>query len=286
MKILINEDQKRKFPSLSERGLFYLFLNDENSYVRKFIEEKDTKEKKDKYKITVFIWMKILEEKYWKWIYVLEIKNSEKMRFLREDWTVIFSMDNFSLNVISPSQYNITFNERTWTCFFSSLFWTDNNIICLNLINSKYKILSNVEIKFPNLCYRNYSIEQFIRNKTNNTYFIQPENVFDIDFQKFKPEYMIWKYKTYYFQKMWMRWLNFILREKHKYQIEKFSYVVLRIEKDKAFYWKFSWKWFLSLLHSLNTEIGELKTKFDQPLFVNDNLKIWFFIPLAESTKE
>lgn len=87
--------------------------------------------------------------------------------------------------------------------------------------------------------------------------------------------------KTYYFQKMWMRWLNFILREKHKYQIEKFSYVVLKIEKDKAFYWKFSWKWFLSLLYSLNTEIGELKTKFDQPLFVNDNLKIWFFIPLV-----
>lgn len=196
MKILINEDQKRNLSSLSERGIFYLFLNDENSYVRKFIEEKDTKEKKDKYKITVFIWMKILEEKYGKWIYILEIKNSEKMRFLREDWTVIFSMDNFSLNVISLSQYNITFNERTWTCFFSSLFWTDNNIICLNLINSKYKILSNVEIKFSNLCPRNYSIEQFIRNKTNNTYFIQPENIFDIDFQKFKPEYMIWKYKT------------------------------------------------------------------------------------------
>ena len=180
--ILISENQRRKFPFLSKNGIFYSFLNDENSYIRKFIEEKDTKEKNDKYKTTFFIWMKILEEKYGKWIYILEIKNTEKLRFLREDWTVIFSIDCFPLRIISPSPYNITFNERTWTCFFSSLYWTDNNIVFLNLTNSKYKILANSEIKFPNTSPHNYSIEQYIKNKTNNTYFIQPENVFDIDF--------------------------------------------------------------------------------------------------------
>lgn len=284
--ILINENQRRKFPFLTEKSIFYSFLNDKNSYIRKFIEEKDSKEKNNKYKITFFVWMKILEEKYGKWMYILEIKNSDKLRFLREDWTVIFSIDGFPLRIISPSPYNISFNERTWTCFFSSLYWTDNNIVCLNLANSKYKILANVEIKFPNPSPRNYSIEQFIRNKTNNTYFIQPENIFDIDFKKFRPEYVIWKYQAYYFQKTWIRWLNFILREEYKYQIEKFDYVSWRVDKDKAFYWKFSWKWFLSLLHSLYTEIGELTTNLKKPLYVNDNLKIWFFIPLAKSTKE
>ena len=230
--------------------------------------------------------MKILEEKYWKWMYILEIKNSDKLRFLREDWTVIFSIDGFPLRIISPSPYNISFNERTWICFFSSLYWTDNNIVCLNLANSKYKILLNVKLNFPYTNPSNYYLEQYVKNKTNNTYFIQPENIFDIDFKKFKPEYVIWKYITYYFQKTWMRWLNFILREKHKYQIERFDCDTWKIEKYKALYWTFSWKWFLSLLYSLDTEIGELTTKFDKPLFVNDNLKIWFFIPLTKSTKE
>ena len=76
------------------------------------------------------------------------------------------------------------------------------------------------------------------------------------------------------------------MREKYKYQIEKFDYVGWRIDKDKAFYWKFSWKWFLSLLHSLYSEIGELTTNLKKPILVNDNLKIWFFIPLAESNKQ
>ena len=278
-KIFISENQKWKFLSLDKRDIFYSFLNDESSYLRKFLKEKDTKDNKSHYKIIFFIWMKILERKYWKWMYILEIKNGKNLRFLREDWSVIFSMDNSSFKTISP--YNITFNEKTWTCFFSPLYWTNDNIICLSLINSKYKILSNVKLNFPYTNPSNYYLEQYIKNKTNNTYFIQPENIFDIDFKKFKPEYVIWKYITYYFQKTWMRWLNFILREKHKYQIERFDYVTWKIEKYKAFYWTFSWKWFLSLLFSLDTEIGELTTKFDKPLFVNDNLKIWFFIPLA-----
>ena len=279
-KILISENQKWKFSFFDKRGIFYSFLNDEASYLRKFLKGKETKDKKDHYKIIFFIWMKILEEKYWKWIYILEIKNGKNLRFLREDWSVIFSMDNSSFKTISP--YNITFNEKTWTCFFSPLYWTNDNIICLNLTNSKYKILSNVKLNFPYTNPSNYYLEQYIKNKTNNTYFIQPENIFDIDFKKFKPEYVIWKYITYYFQKTWMRWLNFIIREKHKYQIERFDdYDTWRIDKYKALYWTFSWKWFLSLLYSLDTEIGELTTKCDKPLFVNDNLKIWFFIPLA-----
>lgn len=284
---LINKNERR-YAFVNNPDMFYSFLTDENSYLRKFIEGKITQENKGKYKIIFFIWMKILEEKYGKWMYILEIKDGEKVRFLREDWTVIFSMDNFSLDIVYSYLYYIEFNEKTWTCFFAHQDWTINNVVCLNLIQPRYKIMPNINFTFPTPVPSNYYIEQYMKNIIKKTYFVQPENVFDVDFQKFWKGYVIWVWKnwTIHFQKIWIRWLNYLIRENDRYVIEKNNYFDINIRKYKAFYWKLSWNWFLSLLYALNTEIGELTTKFGNPVIVNDNLKVWFFIPLAESSIE
>jgi hypothetical protein len=51
---LINKNERR-YAFVNNPDMFYSFLTDENSYLRKFIEGKITKENKGKYKIIFFI---------------------------------------------------------------------------------------------------------------------------------------------------------------------------------------------------------------------------------------
>ena len=289
MNLLIGENNKWNFLYLNKDDIYYSFLKDESSYIRKFFKEKEVMKNKDTYKITFFVWMDILEKRYWKWIYILEIKNRKNIRFLREDWTTIFSIDDFPINEAFWFSYYMYFNEKTWICFFADVYWWKNtNFISLNLLNSKFKLVKNSFFRIPNPYKYNFKYNdfgQFLYNKNSKTYLKQPMNILDFDFKKLKGEYIVWDYRipwgyidNIYFKRNGLKWSNFIMILGKEYRMDSQNYYTIKIWKGDVFYWHFNWVWFLNLLYSLGQEFGKLKTNFDNPLIVNDNLKIWFFI--------
>lgn len=278
--------KKWKFLSLKDNDILFSFLNDESSYIRKFFEEKDTKGAKNNYNITFFVWMESLEKKYWKWIYILEIKNGENLRLLREDWTVIFSIDNFPINETFPDSYNIKFNEKTWNCFFVDMFNSRNkDFLCLNLLNFKFKLLKdkNCHLSDSYSYDEEHCVDQhFSINKNGWVIFFKPSlNIIEIDSKGIKEEYIIWMTEyNWYFKRNWIKWSNYITNTCKEYKLvflETFDNNI-NINEDDVLYWDFNWNWFLSLLYSIIRDSWILKTTFDKKTVVNDNLKIWFFI--------
>ena len=269
--------------SLKTNDIFFSFLNDESSYLRKFLEEKDSKGNKNHYKIIFFVWIESLEKKYWKWIYILEIKNSENLRFLREDWTIIFSIDDLSFKEVFPSRYHIKLNERTWNCFFVDYYWKEyKNFICLNLLNYKIKLIKDSNFETAEVYNSEYSycIEQYLHKKGKKVYCKQPVNFIDTDFTRFKGEYIIWYQKDddYYFKRNGVKGLNYVIKKAKEYILYCQERGNIYMGEDDILYWDLNWNWFLSLLYALKYEIWVLNTTFNKQLFVNDNLKVWFFI--------
>ena len=275
-----------KFLSLKDNDILFSFLNDESSYIRKFFEEKDTKGAKNNYNITFLVWIESLEKKYWKWIYILEIKNNKKLRFLREDWTFIFSIDNFPLSEVFPSWFLIKFNEKTWNCFFVDMFNQRNKkFLYLNLLKFKFKLLKdkNCHLSDSFSYDEEHCVDQhFSINKNGWVIFFKPSlNIIEIDSKGIKEEYIIWMTEyNWYFKRNWIKWSNYITNTCKEYKLvflETFDNNI-NINEDDVLYWDFNWNWFLSLLYSIMRDSWILRTTFDKPILVNDNLKIWFFI--------
>ena len=282
---------KKKWKSLSlkDNDILFSFLNDGSSYIRKFFEEKDTKEKKNNYNITFLVWMESLEEKYGKWIYILEIKNNEKLRFLREDWTIVFSIDNFPLSEVhtpwSPWYYT-KFNEKTWNCFFGDNFDSKNrNFLCLNLLDSNFKLIKDKNFRlWDSFSYgEECCVDQYFCNRKNgrNIFFKPSLSIFEIDSKWIKEEYIILMGDDdWYFKRNWIKWSSYLTKEYKEYKLiflETFDNNI-KINEDDVLYWDLNWKWFLSLLYGMMRDSGILRTTFDKPIVVNNNLKIWFFI--------
>ena len=286
IRFIFGTNKKWNYLSLKKNDVFFSFLNDESSYIRKFIEEKDTKRDKNNYDITFFVWMESLEKKYGKWIYILEIKNSEKLRLLREDWTVIFSIDNFPINEVFSSWFFIKFNEKTWNCFFIDMFNSRNkNFLCLNLLNFRFKLIKNKDCKISDSY--SYDKEHFVdqyfsKNNNGREIFFKPSlSIIEIDSKGIKEEYIIeMNAYNWYFKRNWIKWANYIMKECKEYRLitPDFTDESIKISEDNILYWDINWNWFLNLVYNIRRDSGILKTTFDKKSVVNDNLKIWFFI--------
>ena len=295
IQFITGTNKKWNYLSLKKNDIIFSFLNDESSYIRKFFEEKDTNGTKNNYNITFFVWMESLEKKYWRWIYILEIKNNENLRFLREDWTIVFSIDNFpisktfSISEVYPNPYNIKFNEKTWNCFFVDMFNSRNkDFLYLNLLNFKFKLLKdkNCSIEDSYSYDEEHCFDQYFCNKKNGrSIFFKPSlSIIEINSKGIKEEYIIWMdQNNLYFERNWIKWTNYIIKECKNYRliIPDFIDESIKISEDDILYWDINWNWFLSLLYSIRRDSWILRTTFNKPIFVNDNLKIWFFIPLA-----
>ena len=84
----------------------------------------------------------------------------------------------------------------------------------------------------------------------------------------------------WYFKRNWIKWSSYLTKEYKEYKLiflETFDNNI-KINEDDVLYWDLNWKWFLSLLYGMMRDSGILRTTFDKPIVVNNNLKIWFFI--------
>ena len=192
---------------LEKLKIYYDIFSNKDSFIRKrakyFLENKNEEIQENN---ILLYQIDILKKKYGDWNYVLNYKNDQKIKFLRENWELLYS---FPLNDINP--WNILiyyFNQVEWSICIK---WSLDKYILLDLLNFEYSVISFFPNKNEKVILNNSWFDDTLYD-LNNSYspifrLFKKEigSSFKYDYNKLSSWKIIYKNSRYHFFHIWVR---------------------------------------------------------------------------------
>ena len=155
----------KKIDKFEELEIYYNTFSEKDNFIRKrakyFLENKDEEIIE---KNIVLYQIDIINRKYGKWNYIISYKLNEYIKFLREDWEILYSLSKEDWFFDKETEYN--------TIFFSVLN-TENWILCLQLSENYYILVDLIHLNHSIISFsssKSWEAEAFLINTWDKGY--------------------------------------------------------------------------------------------------------------------
>lgn len=140
---LTNIISSKKLYKIEELKIYYDIFSNKDNFIRKrakyFLDNKN----EEIIEKNIFLYqVDILNKKYGKWNYIFSYKHNEYVKFLKENWEIIYSISKedwiFKKDVAYKKNSFLSFDPWSW---FVYLEMSDNNYLIIDLIHLSYSTI-------------------------------------------------------------------------------------------------------------------------------------------------